>query len=626
VTAATTPAPQTVVELLQQQAERYADKVAFFFSYNGDGEGLSALTFRELDIRARAIAARLQQQGAAGQRVLLLCRPGLDCIAGFFGCVYAGAIAVPAHERLAPRLSSVVPDAQAGFVLATPESSPKVRTAMDSLANAIDGHPLRWCVTDAPADNWVAPDIDANTTAMVQYTSGSTRSPKGVVLTHANLMHNVEAARQAWNGGDDAVAVWWLPPHHDMGLIGGVLHMLHTGCTTTLMSPAAFIKRPLRWLEAISRLGATFTAAPNFAYAHCVERSSPEERAALDLSSLTTAMNGAEPVRAATLTAFAEAFAAAGFRPQAFAPVYGLAEATLLVSGGSDAPLPTVHHLDRGALGQDRVVEVAPQDPAAAPLVGCGRLRGDQRVVIADPETWRACLTDAVGEIWIAGPSVAQGYLGRPEETEQTFSGYLAETGEGPFLRTGDLGFLRAGELFITGRCKDLVVIRGNNYYPNDIEMTVQDSHPAHLSGRGAVFTIPSETGTAEQLVVVQEVDRDRIGDADLGEIVAALQAAMAEHHGIRAHSVVLAPPGRIPTTSSGKIQRNQCRQQLLDTEFDTVAEWHAPLRPDDPDAEFLPTEMMDNVARTRGPEVATRLAERIKAASARQNQAPRQT
>jgi acyl-CoA synthetase (AMP-forming)/AMP-acid ligase II len=576
------PTARTLVDLLQQQAERYQDKVAFSFSYNGDDEGKSQLTYRELDLKARAIAASLQEQGAAGKRVLVFCRPGLDGIAGFFGCVYAGAIAVPVHERLAPRLSSVVPDAQASFALAAPEMPAEIKTAVDTLVGWIDGQPLQWCVNDPAAgnpENWLAPDVDASTTAMMQYTSGSTRSPKGVVLTHRNLLHNLAAIHEACQGDDQEIAVYWLPPHHDMGLIGAVLEKLYIGCTTVLMSPGAFIKRPMRWLEAISHHRGTYTNAPNFAYDLCVERSSAKERAALDLSSLSTAMNGAEPVRAVTLQAFAEAFAPAGFRPEAFMPAYGLAEATLLVSGGSESRLPVVHHVDRSALGEDRVVDAAPDEPTAVALVGCGRPRGGQQVVIVDPENRQRCGTDEVGEIWIAGPSVGHGYWANPDETEQTFAAYLSDTDEGPFLRTGDLGFLRGGELFITGRCKDLIIIRGANYYPNDIELTVQDCHPAFLSGRGAVFAVTSEPNAAEQLIVVQEVDR-QVGEIKLDEMVDAIQAAITEHHGIQADSVILVDPMRIPTTSSGKIQRSACRQQFLDHDLETLAEWYAPLPP----------------------------------------------
>jgi acyl-CoA synthetase (AMP-forming)/AMP-acid ligase II len=613
------PPAHTLVDLLRRQADRYGDKVAFSFSYNGDDQDASRLTYRDLDLKARAIAARLQHQGAAGQRVLVFCRPGLGHVAGFFGCVYAGAIPVPVHERLAPRLASVVPDAQAGFALAAPETPAKLKTAVDDLVGVGDMPPVRWGLTDAPtgdADKWVAPDIDTDTTALVQYTSGTTRAPKGVVVTHRNLLHNVEAARTAWDGDEHAISVWWLPQHHDMGLIGGILEMLYIGCTTHLMSPAVFIKRPMRWLEAISRQRATYTAAPDFAYQRCVEHSSAEERALVDLSSLAVAMNGAEPVRAATLRNFADAFGPSGFRPETFLPVYGLAEATLLVSGGSDSPVPVVTYLDRSELGQDRVVDATPEEPTAVAVVSCGRPQGGQRIVIVNPETRRECGPDEVGEIWVAGSSIAQGYGGRPAETEYTFSAYLAGTGSdsfpGPFLRTGDLGFLRSGELFVTGRCKDLVMVGGSNYYPNDIEATVQDCHSALLSGRGAVFSVMPESGAAEELTVVQEVD-GRVSEAEFRGIVDAIQTALAEHHLIQVHTVVLVEPMRIPTTSSGKIQRGQCRQQFLDGDLEAVAEWYAS-SPSDGDT-ALSSAFLKSFTKNRDPRAADGLAKLVKAA-----------
>ncbi|QRY54874.1 fatty acyl-AMP ligase [Mycolicibacterium septicum] len=606
------PAAATLMDLLRQRAETYRDKVAFSFSYNGDGENLTQLTYRELDARARATASDLQQQGAAGERVLVLCRPGLDSIAGFFGCIYAGAVAIPVHERLAPRLSSVVPDAHARFALATAETQSKIHAAIDELA---EGRDLRWIRTDREDDgagragNWAAPDLSADAIAMVQYTSGSTTTPKGVALTHRNLLHNMESIRQVWHGDDTATSVFWLPSHHDMGLIGAILSMLYVGCTTHLMSPSSFVKRPMGWLEAISRHRATFTAAPNFAYDRCVEDSTAQERAALDLSSLATAMNGAEPVQAATLERFADAFAPAGFRPEAFCPVYGLAEATLLVSGGSDSALPVVERIDRVGLQADRVVDAEPGDPSAVALVGCGRPRGGQQIVIVDPVTHRPCETDEVGEIWIAGPSVGWGYWARPDETEQTFAAVLPDTPAGPFLRTGDLGFLRSGELFITGRCKDLVVIRGGNYYPNDIERTAQDCHPVLVSGRGAVFAFTPGLGAVEQLVVVQEVHRDRDPAVDLSDVAVAIRTAVTDRYGLEPNSVLLVQHLSIPTTSSGKIQRGQCRRQFLDGEIATVASSRT-------------ASALDDLAKARELEAAVQIAELIKAEAARQQAA----
>ncbi len=575
----------TLVAQLQTRAGRYRDTLAFTYSRDGEETEVSRLTYQELDAHARRIASNLQRQGAAGERVLVLCPPGLEFVAGLFGCLYAGAVAVPVHppvrDHLVPRVESIIADAQPSFALSNAEMQARIKPTVDDL---VKGRPLRWCVTDTVGDarQWVPPDLDAGTVAMVQYTSGSTAAPKGVVLSHGNLVHNLEAIRQAWKSGFDRVGygVFWLPPYHDMGLIGGILETLYVGGTCNLMPPNAFIKRPMRWLEAMSRHRAMITAAPNFAYDLCVELSTPEQRAALDLSNWSTAMCGAEPVRSATLQGFAEAFAPAGFRPEAFYPVYGLAEATLLVSGGSDSPVPVVRHIDRVALRERRVVERAPEDPGAATLVGCGRPQGGQQVIIVDPDTRRPCAADEVGEIWVAGPSVAQGYWGSPEKTAEAFSAYLADTGRGPFLRTGDLGFLRSGELFVTGRRKDLIIIRGSNHYPEDIEITVQACHPALLRGRGAVFSISPGPDAAEQLVVVQEVSHQQLAEADLNAILDAIRTAVTENHEIQAHAVVLLEPLRIPTTSSGKIQRSACREQFLDGQLEPVAEWvewHAP-------------------------------------------------
>lgn len=573
--------PRTLVDLLSQRAQQQGDKPAFTFSRDGDEHETSQATYRELDLRARQVATDLQRQGASGQRVLVLCPPGLDFIASFFGCLYAGAIAIPVHppmrEHLLPRVESIIADVQPGFALTTAEIEPRIKPAIDGLPG---GQTLQWSITDSypPGSEaaWAAPQIDGDSVAMLQYTSGSTSAPKGVVLTHGNLMHNLVTIAEAWNPPDhsEIVGAFWLPPYHDMGLIGGLLETLYVGGTSVLMPPTAFIKRPMRWLEAISRHRAMITAAPNFAFDMCVELSSPQERAALDLSNWTVALCGAEPVRTATLEGFAEAFAPAGFRAESFYPVYGLAEGTLLVSGGSDSALPLVQHIDRVALGDNRVVDVSADDPNVATLVGCGKPRGGQRVIIVDPETRRECAADRVGEIWVAGGSVAHGYWGAPELSAETFAATLSDSGEGPFLRTGDLGFMHSGELFVTGRRKDLIIIRGTNHYPNDIELTVQNTDPALLRGRGAVFSITPEPGAAEQLVVVQEADPSRLNGAAAEEAMQAIRTAVTENHSVRTHAVVLVQPLQLPTTSSGKIQRSACKQRYLNGELPVVAAW----------------------------------------------------
>ncbi|OBK83206.1 fatty acyl-AMP ligase, partial [Mycolicibacter sinensis] len=413
---------------------------------------------------------------------------------------------------------------------------------------------------------WVPQDVEKDTIALIQYTSGSTGVPKGCVLTHGNYVSNLEVMRWALNPPDDAPVlnspisgVSWLPQYHDMGFVGGILGTIYGGRTTVLMSPSAFLMRPIRWLQAISRFGATITAAPSFAYEACVKRTTAEQRAALDLSSLSIAVIGAEPISAETLQSFAEAFAPAGFRPEAFIPAYGLAEATLGVTGMSESPVPVVRHIDRTALSEERVVEVAADTAGAVPLVACGAKAESQQVLIVDPETRLPCCADEVGEIWASGPSIAQGYWGRPEETERTFGATLADTGEGPFLRTGDLGFVCAGELFVTGRWNDLITIRDIKYYPNDIEDTVGGSDPALMPGRTAVFTVKPNPRADEQLVIVQEVNRASL-NSDLSGAVEAIRAAVLATHNVSAHDVLLVEPMQVPTTTSGKIQRSACR------------------------------------------------------------------
>ncbi|OBK88747.1 fatty-acid--CoA ligase [Mycolicibacter heraklionensis] len=595
----TEPSAFTLVDLLTQQADRHDEKPAFLFCPEGDEEH-DRLTYRELDRRARAVAAGLQQHGAAGQRVLIFCRPGLDSIVAFFGCLYARAVAIPVDAQwTSARIEAIVPDARAEIALATLKTQDGIRAAADRAAEAAGLSPLQWFATEelsgdeAAADRWALPPVTAATIAAIQYTSGTTKAPKGVVLTHGNFMHNLETVRQTWAPAPDnpvfhrpVGSVTWLPQYHDLGLIGGVLMTLYVGTTTVVMSPGAFLMRPMRWLEAMSRHGAVISGAPNFAYDWCVKRSTATERAALDLSNWQVALNGGEPVNPASLQAFSEAFAPAGFAPETFLPVYGLAEATLGVSGGSDSPLPVVVHVDRGALGEDRVVEAAPDDPVAAAVVGCGRPRGGQRVIIVDPETRIECDADGVGEIWVSGPSVGQGYWRRGAETEQTFAAYLADAGQafrGPFLRTGDRGFLRDGELFVTGRCKDLIVLGDVVHYPNDIERTVQDSNAVLLAGRGAVFAITGERGdpfACERLVVVQEVQRHRMPDTDIDGVLAAIRDAVRRHHRTEVHDVLLVKPMSIPTTSSGKIQRAACREKFSAGELTAVAQWNAPPPP----------------------------------------------
>ncbi|HYG10247.1 MAG TPA: fatty acyl-AMP ligase, partial [Pyrinomonadaceae bacterium] len=440
------PVFSTLVEMLRHRAAEQPQRLSHSFLLDGETEETS-LTYAQLEQRAMAIAVLLQEMGAAGQRVLLLYPPGLEYIAAFFGCLCAGVVAVPAYpprmNRSLSRLQAIAHDAQPVAALTTAALLGK---AEKLFAVAPELSRFRWLSTDDieldNAQEWQEPRLAGDTLAFLQYTSGSTSTPKGVMVSHGNLLHNEQTIQRVFRQSEQSLIVGWLPLYHDMGLIGNVLQPVFLGASCILMSPAAFLQRPLRWLQAISRYRATTSGGPNFAYELCVNKVRPEELDALDLSSWSVAFNGAEPVRAETLARFADAFAPCGFRREAFYPCYGLAEATLLVSGKLKTGAASVERVVAKELERDRIVQADGEGAEARALVGCGGSLSDQSVLIVNPETSLKCAPGVVGEVWVSGPSVAQGYWNRPDETKRTFEGRLADTGEGPFLRTGDLGFL----------------------------------------------------------------------------------------------------------------------------------------------------------------------------------------
>ncbi|WP_437535241.1 thioester reductase domain-containing protein [Sorangium sp. So ce726] len=591
--------PKNWIDVLQRWAGERPDALVFRFLVDGESEEVTR-TFAQLDREARSIAAALQDLGAPGERVLLLYPPGLDFISAFLGCLYAGAIAVPAYppdpSRLArtlPRLSAIVANAEARLALTTSTiaafAGALVETAPDLAA-------MRWVATDVLADggaHWRMPSLQEDTLAFLLYTSGSTGTPKGVRVSHGNLLHNSRAIQANFGHTDASIGVGWLPLYHDMGLIGKVLQPLYAGASCTLLSPLDFLKRPFRWLQAISRYGATTSGGPNFAYDLCARRISPAERAALDLSRWQVAFVGAEPVRLETLERFAEAFGERGFRREAFFPCYGLAESTLMVTGGWLGSSAGTLSVRRDTLQQGRIEEAREGEGGVQPLVGNGPVAPNQQVIIVDPERKTRCPAEQVGEIWVAGPSVAQGYWNRPAETAETFGARLLDTGEGPFLRTGDLGFLRGGQLYITGRCKDLIILRGKNYYPQDIEQAVERSHPSVRPGCTAAFAV--ELDGQEQLIVVAEIDRRRGGEgseggeAALEAVSAGVRRAVAEEHDVQPRAVALLAPGSIPKTSSGKIQRHACKEGFLAGSLEVLLTWQRVDEPSVPVARATP-------------------------------------
>jgi acyl-CoA synthetase (AMP-forming)/AMP-acid ligase II len=588
----TTGKASTLVELLLGRALQQPEQRLYTYLVDGEIEGAN-LTLAALDRQARAIGALLQSYRASGERALLLYPAGLEFIPAFFGCLYAGVVAVPLPppnmtqpQRTHARLRAITDDAQPVLALTTSSILSKLEGLF---AQAPELQSMRWLATDkdvsSAAQDWRDPQATSNTLALLQYTSGSTAVPRGVMVSHANLLENSAHINQAFEITSEDVSVTWLPVFHDMGLTNGIIQPLYGGRRCVFMPPQSFLQRPVRWLQAVSHYKATISGGPNFAYEMCVRKITPERRSALDLSSWKVAYNGAEPVRADTLKRFASTFASCGFRPNSFYPCYGLAEATLIVAGGLVKDEPILCTTQVAALEHNGVVETSDRRLNVRTLVGCGHAVADTKIVIVHPESLTACAPDEVGEIWVSSPSVAQGYWKRPEETGLTFHAYLADTGEGPFLRTGDLGFLRDGELFVTGRLKDLIIIGGRNLYPNDIELTVEQSHAVVRPGCCVAFSV--DVADEERLIIAAEVERryrtaDRYQQGaqagshlnghpplDAEAVSRAIRRAVAEEHDVRVHAVVLLRAGSIPKTPSGKVQRRVCEARFLDGSLD---------------------------------------------------------
>lgn len=567
-----------LAEIARYWARTTPDRIAYTFLVDGAVEERQ-LTCGELDRQARALAGKLQQTCAPGDRALLLFVPGLEYIAAFFGCLYAGLVPVPAyppdplrHSRTLPRLRAIADDCQASVILGTRASL--------TLAGPMLGEALAIAHV-LPVDDWAewahlswAPVAAApDQLAFLQYTSGSTATPRGVMITHRNILYQLETLHR--NDLHDAVTVSWLPMYHDLGLVAGVLGPFYSGRPITLFSPLAFIQRPIRWLLAMSRLRATTTGGPDFAYDLVASKFRPEDALGLDLSAWRMALTGAEPVRPETLARFNAVFAPYGFRPQAWAPGFGLAEATLGVTSTAGDDFPLCTDFDGQAMRQNRAVAVPRSTEAAArtepvvSLVQCGRPLPDTEVIVVDPQSGVTLSEAAVGEVWVRGPGVAAGYWHNQAFTESTFRAYRTD-GTGAFLRTGDLGFLHQGRLFINGRLKEVMIFWGRNVYPGDIERTVTTAHEDLARTCGAAFAITMRG--QEQLVIVQEVIRPN--KIDLPALAQAIRTAILAEHQVPLHALILIRRGTLLKTSSGKIQRLATRQAFLDGHLDIVRQW----------------------------------------------------
>jgi acyl-CoA synthetase (AMP-forming)/AMP-acid ligase II len=568
------------VEVLQKRAQQTPDRLSHLLLGMTENEDQS-LTYSQLDAAVRRMAAHLQSVAEPGQRALLVYPTGLDFITGMFACLYAGIIPIPTNppglNRSAVRLEAIAQDAQASLVLTNQE----FQTAFQSMADQFPNFAaLKWVTreSDTGGHSLQIPHITPQTTAFIQYTSGSTNIPKGVVISYRNLSQNIHALRQTRKTeySDDSVILTWTPLYHDMGLLIGIFLTPMDGTPSILMPTIQFMKNPLNWLRNIQKYKATASGGPNFAYDLCVNKIPIEKCEGLDLSSWKIAYNSAEPVRAETQAKFAEKFSQFGFDPRVQAPCYGMAETTLVISFYIGEPKTVTYRCNRADFEEGKLVPPKSDDPRdTVELVSSGIPLVDYQIAIVNPKTLERCQPDEVGEVWIHGDSVGEGYWNRPEDTKHTFGAHIAETHEGPFLRTGDLGFMQGGHLYITGRLKDLLIVRGRNYYPQDIEATVEATHPVLRAGGGAAFAVSEDN--VEQLIVVHEVQRRDVEGLDFNDLIKQIRANIAREHGIRAHAVVLIRRASISKTSSGKIMRSETKRLYLDNGLEIVAQWRAP-------------------------------------------------
>ncbi len=565
---------ESLVEIISKRANAQPDDVVY--KYLGDGiNETESFTFKEIDRVARSIAEALSKKLSKGDRVLLLFPQGLQYVAALYGCFYGGFIAIPAYpprrNRKMDRINSIIEDSGAAAGLVTEDVFKTIERnfAEDELLKGME-----WFEYEKISTNTNPPALSnlpkPEDVAFIQYTSGSTGNPKGVMITHKNIVYNSDFIRRSFGFDRHTVGMNWLPIFHDMGLVGGIFQAAFLGLINIGMPPVAFLKNPLNWLKAIDKYKATTGGGPNFSFDYCVQKIKPEEVEGLDLSSIKNFYCGGEPVRKKTFEEFPKAFKGAKVRTNQMFAVYGMAETTLIVTGKDPATEPTFVRVDQEALSKNKLIFVSDSDKGIN-LVSNGRVWMDTKVAIVNPETFVEVDENSIGEVWISGPTVAKGYWNKPEENKRTFNAYLSN-GQGPWLRSGDLGFMYQDELYITGRLKDLIIIRGVNYYPNDIEYSIQQSHEAFKPNSGAAFSIHKDG--IEKLVIVQELERNYLRNTDFDELMAHIRKTIADEHELEVYSIALIRTGSIPLTSSGKIQRRQTRYEFLTDKLNVIASW----------------------------------------------------
>ena len=601
----------SIVEILQQRAIAKPEATAYIFLEDGENKEVK-LTYRELEDRVKAIAQHLQATVDPGSRALLVYayNDSLEFIQAFFGCLYAGVVAVPCHPPMnrltTTEVQTRLVDAKAEIVLSNATLLPQLqkqltdrgirssastgrtsrsssnddwgatrpsfeRRGTDDAENAA----VKWLDTakiKATAKDYSIPAIDPDSLAFLQYTSGSTGEPKGVIITHRCLLQNQEMLRLAFGHDEHSVGVGWLPLFHDMGLIGNVIQTVYLGACCVMMSPVSFVQKPIRWLQAVSKYKVTTSGAPNFAYDLLCDRAKDSQIEQLDLSNWKLAFCGAEPVKEATIERFSQKFATCGFKKSAFYPCYGMAEATLMITGGDYRKPPTVKYVDKIALEENKVVTKSKEQAGITTIVSAGYPWLDGKIAIANPQTLTECAADEVGEIWFASSSVGKGYWQKPDVTAKTFQAILNDK---QYLRTGDLGFICDNELYITGRLNDVLVFWGLNHYPQQIERTVEESHEALKPNCGAAISVNVEG--KDRLVIVQEIERSHRRSFVLEDVVESIRWAIFQQHFIDVYSIVLLKPGALPKTSSGKVQRNVTKERYLADDLSVMARWSLP-------------------------------------------------